>query len=85
MDRNEMNQYLGAILGTLAETGEAPESILYIFVGMDSGRWEQVREILVGKDLVTIDASFVVRPTELGIKMGQKANEHLAAAKGGGR
>jgi hypothetical protein len=83
MDRNELNQILGAILGTLAETGEAPESSLYMLVGMNMGKWEQVRGILVGNRLIEIDATHAVRPTKSGLDLGQKVNETLAKAKGG--
>jgi len=46
---------LAAILTTLLETDHAPESILYLGLGSDIGRWNNVRHVLGSNKLVTID------------------------------
>lgn len=83
MSRNELNGYLAAILTTLAEVDiaysikGASESSLYIALGMDMERWEIVKGVLVGAQLVTIKSHYV-QLTAKGQDMASKCNAALA-------
>lgn len=82
MTRNELNTYLAAILTTLAEVdGGCAESTVYIALGMDIHKYNEVREILVVAQLVAIDQCNWMKLTAKGREIADKCNAFIAAAK----
>lgn len=75
-----MVQKLAAVITTLDETNGAPESMLYIFFGMDMDLWSQVRHALIESGTIQIKNNFVTL-TAKGKETAQKINETLAKAK----
>ena len=55
---------IAAIITTLDETNGSPESMLYIFCGMDMQAYEAIRDILVEANLVTIKGHYVTLTSE---------------------
>jgi len=49
----ELNKYLCAIITTLDEVPYAPESSLYIAMGMDMEKWGILKQVLIESDLAT--------------------------------
>lgn len=80
MDKNNVLAIIAAIICTLAETNGAPESTLYMFVGMDMDKWELIRRILVEAKLVTISGHYV-RLTADGKEKADKINSKLPVSK----
>ena len=76
MDKNELLTRIAAILTTLDETKGSPESMLYIFMGMDMDKWSQVRNILIDADLVQIKSHYVTL-TPKGKETAQKLNKAI--------
>ena len=62
-----------AIVATLAETNGSPESMLYLFCGMDMAAWEAIRDILIKANLVTISGHYVTL-TDHGKATAEKIN-----------
>jgi hypothetical protein len=77
MTRDELNKYLCAILTTIDEVEYSPESILYIGLGMDMGKWDAIRAVLLAGGLATIDCS-QVRITPKGHNLAQQINAFMA-------
>jgi len=78
MDKREANKILCAVLSTLSEVDGAPESILYMGIGADMGRWETIRGFMLAGHLVTIEGNYV-RLTEYGKEIAGKVNAMVAA------
>jgi hypothetical protein len=66
------------ILTTLDETNGAPESTLYIFFDMNFDLWVQVRESLVGSNLISVSRSNYVTLTESGKVTAAKLNAAIS-------
>lgn len=78
MDKNKLTALVAAIICTLAETNGAPESTLYIFVGMDMDKWTTLRHILIEAKFVTISNHFV-KLTEQGKSVADRINAKIAS------
>lgn len=77
MTKQELYVYIAAILTTLLETdAPAPESSLYLAMGMDLPRYELVRDLMVRLELVTVK-SYTMRLTEKGTSMAHECNAAL--------
>lgn len=81
MSKKQMMAYIAAILGTLCESGGAPESTLYIAVGMDMESWGVIRSVLLTMNWVTISSAHWVELTPEGRATGEKCNQVLAEAR----
>jgi len=53
MTRDELNKSLCAIITTLDEVPYAPESSLYIAMGMDMEKWNIVKQVLTESGVAT--------------------------------
>ena len=73
MTRDELNKYLCAIITTLDEVPFAPESSLYMAMGMDMSKWETVKQVLVAGNLATFHG-FAAYITPAGHAMAAKIN-----------
>lgn len=80
MVKNELLKYIAAIVTTLEETGGSPESILYIGTGMDFSKWNDLRIIMIGSDLIAISGNYVTL-TERGRILAIECNKLLAEQK----
>lgn len=65
------------ILTTLAETDGAPESHIYLALGMDMERWNTYRGILTRQSLITIRGHYV-RLTDKGKAIAADIEKALA-------
>ena len=79
MTHNEINQYLCAILTTLMETPQIPESTLYVAMGCDMDKWNTVKAILVKGNLATFHG-FHAYLTDAGYAMAKKVNAFASQA-----
>lgn len=77
MTRDELNKYLCAIITTLAEVPNAPESTLYMAVGMNMEKWNLIKQVLVTGNLATFHG-YQVTLTAAGHAMAAKINAALA-------
>lgn len=77
----EMLAQVAAIITALAETNGSPESMLYVFVGMDINKWERMRYVLTSgvKPLVTIRSNYVTL-TSHGKLTADRINAAIAGA-----
>ena len=73
MTRDELNKNLCAIITTLDEVPFAPESSLYMAMGMDMSKWETVKQVLVAGNLATFHG-FAAYITPIGHAMAAKIN-----------
>lgn len=73
MSKNELLKYIAAIVTTVAETGIAPESSVYMALGMDMSKYQIVRNVMVGAKLITV-ANYTIRLTDAGKEMADKVN-----------
>ena len=64
MDKKLLLSRIAAILTTLAETGGAIESMLYIFCEMNMDHWQTIRGILLEADYVKIKGHYVTLTAE---------------------
>jgi hypothetical protein len=81
MTRNEINQYLCAILTTLRELDtDAAESTIYLAMGMDLPKYEQIRDIAIAAKLIVVQ-SHRISLTEAGKEMADRINSAMAGAK----
>lgn len=71
-----MNKYLCAILTTLDEVDFAPESSIYLAMGMDMSKWEFIKGFLCQYGLATSE-NFAMRITESGRALAAKINKAL--------
>jgi hypothetical protein len=78
MSKNEINKYLCAILTTLNEVEFAPESMIYLAIGADMGKWETLKYMLVSARLATSEDS-AMRITPRGRELAEKINAMVAA------
>ena len=80
MTRSELNTALAAILTTALETEPDgfPESMAYIALGSDMGKWTMVKTILVDNRLATFDG-YHIQLTERGRELARKCNAARAA------
>ena len=79
MSRNDVNAALCAILTTLREVGEpAPESSIYMALGMDIDKYHALRTIMLNCKLVSL-SSHALSLTPEGVAMADKINAHVAA------
>jgi len=80
--KNELLVLVAGVMGTLAEAPEGcPESTLYLACGMDLGKWQTARRVLVNAGMVEISRECWVTPTLLGIETGVACNSALADAR----
>ena len=77
MTKNELNAKLCAVITTLDEVPYAPESTLYIGLGMDVSAWETVKMVLEAGKLATIE-NHTVTITSAGHAMADKINAFMA-------
>jgi helix-turn-helix protein len=77
MDKKQVLTLVATIITTLAETNGAPESTLYMFVGMDMDKWQVIRNILIDCKFVTISGHYV-KLTEQGRATADKLNASLS-------
>lgn len=73
MTKNELNAKLCAVLTTLAETPQIPESTLYLAMGCDMEVWNTVKAVLVKGNLATFHG-FQAYLTDAGYAMAKKVN-----------
>jgi hypothetical protein len=73
MTRDELNLNLVAIITTLNEVDFAPESSLYLGLGMDLAKWELIKSILLGANLATCSNN-MVKIAPMGVEMAKKIN-----------
>lgn len=78
MTKQEANKYLCAILTTLAEVPFAPESSIYLAMGMDLGKWQTIRAILLQAGLATSEG-YAMTITAKGRELAAKINQMVAA------
>lgn len=72
---------IAAILTTLAEVSDAaPESSVYLALGMDMDQYTTIRDVMVRLNLITVK-SYTLRLTPLGRQTADKINQTLASAK----
>ena len=81
MTRNEANKYLVAILTTAAETEPAsfPESMAYLAMGADLGKWEFIRGLLAHCGLMTFEGHDC-KLTDEGRRIAAKIQDSMKAA-----
>ena len=80
MTRDELNKNLCAIITTLDEVPFAPESSLYMAMGMDMYKWETVKQVLVAGNLATFHG-FAAYITPIGHAMAAKINAAMATMR----
>lgn len=73
MSKNELLKYIAAIVTTVAETEIAPESSVYMALGMDMEKYQIVRNVMVGAKLITVSGN-AIRLTDAGKEMADKVN-----------
>jgi len=73
MTKNILITRIAAILATLEETNGSPESMLYIFCGMNMDDYQAIRGILVDAGYVTIKGNYVTL-TASGRETARKIN-----------
>ncbi len=78
MTKSEINQYLCAIITTLAEVPYSPESTLYLAIGGDLDKWNTLKALLINSGLMTC-SGFSCTLTITGHAMAAKINAALAA------
>lgn len=79
---NQLRSDTAAIVTTLFEIGEyAPaESTIYLALGMDMGRYERVRGLMVASDLIHVSSNRITL-LEKGRRLGEDLNKILAESK----
>jgi hypothetical protein len=78
MTKQEINKYLCAILPTLNEVDYAPESMIYLAIGADAGKWEVLKVLLCSSGLATSE-NYAMRITAKGRELAAKINAFVAA------
>lgn len=83
MNKNDLLTYLAAVLTTALETEPAPfpESMAYLALGSDMGKWEIVRAALTENGLITITRGHAIELTDAGRALARECNAALAQAK----
>jgi len=78
MSKKEVYATVAAILTTLLETdAPAPESSIYLAMGMDMEKYEAIRSLMVALELITVQ-SYTIRLTDKGRKTAEACNAALA-------
>ena len=79
MDRKELIANVAVVLTTAAETNPAPypESMAYIALGFDIGKWELVKGVLAGAKLATF-SGHNIQLTDKGRTMAAKIELAIA-------
>ena len=67
---------IAAVLCSLDEMNGVPESMLYIFFGMDIHLWNDIRNSLVRSDLIAVKGNYVTL-TSKGKALAQRINKQL--------
>lgn len=81
MTKNEIMTLVAAILTTLEEVGtDSAESTIYMALGMDLQKYEQIRGLLLTSKLVTVKCHRIAL-TAAGKETAQKCNAVLAENK----
>jgi hypothetical protein len=82
MTRNELNSALCAVLTTALETEPRPfpQSMAYLALGSDMGKWEMVRNVLTVGGLATMEGD-TINLTAKGRDMARKVEAHIQALK----
>ncbi len=80
MSKQEIITYVAAILATALDTEPTPfpESTAYMAMGMDMSKWETIRSILLGGDMVSIRGNAIAL-TQHGRELAEKCNAASAA------
>jgi hypothetical protein len=74
---NEQKVWIASILTTLLEVGDSPASQIYLAMGMDMHKWEVVRDLLVGSNMIKVSAGHLVSLTPNGRDLAVTINETL--------
>lgn len=69
MDKRQIMTYVAAIVTTLAETGGGPESSLYLALGGDINKWNDIKGLLVSSGLIVVRSDHWVEITAKGRKL----------------
>ncbi len=78
MTRDEMLTALAAVLTTALECQPCPESMVYLALGSDIGKWETVKAALQHAELATFEG-YSVTLTAKGRALAERCNVALAS------
>ena len=73
MSRNELNVLLAAVVTTALECQRCPESMVYIALGSDMGKYETVKAVLLAGKLATFGGNSITL-TATGREIAEKCN-----------
>lgn len=71
---------VAAVLTTILDCGvDAPESSIYLAFGTDFERFQTIKQVIVGANLVIANRNSTLSLTETGRQIAVKCNEALAS------
>lgn len=83
MTREQLMTYVAAILTTALETEPSPfpETMAYMALGCDMGKWQTVKEGILLAGLATIESGPTIVLTEKGREIARQCNQVLADSR----